>query len=262
MRLTLAVLLTAAFLSSAMIGAQSLARRTGQSGWVDTIWSFATGTAAIGLTFGAAPVTEPARLWLVVCLVGLWSLRLGLHIAARTHGAGDDPRYAALRAEWGVDADRRMARFLQAQALAALPLAGAWALAAHRPGAFADAADGLGLLVALTGLAGVWLADRQLADFRRARTGAVCDTGLWRFSRHPNYLFECVFWCGPALIAFAPLAYPAGLMAIAAPMLMYALLVHVSGIPPLERHMLASRGAAYAAYQARVPAFFPFSRPG
>lgn len=99
------------------------------------------------------------------------------------------------------------------------------------------------------------LADAQLARFRRtAAKGAICETGLWRYSRHPNYFGEFLFWCGWPLIAFG---FPGGLVALAAPVFIYWLLNHVSGVPPLEQSMRASRGAAFDAYAARVSRFFP-----
>jgi steroid 5-alpha reductase family enzyme len=89
-------------------------QRTGNSGWVDTIWTFSVGLTGAGSALwpigGAAP---NARQWLVASLVAIWSLRLGLHIAVRTAGISDDPRYAAFAKEWGLDAPRKMFWFLQ-----------------------------------------------------------------------------------------------------------------------------------------------------
>ena len=91
-----------------------------------------------------------------------------------------------------------------------------------------------------------------------ANNGKVCDVGLWRLSRHPNYFFEWLGWLAYPMIAIdLGGAYPGGWLAILAPMLMYYLLVHVSGIPPLEEHMLKSRGEAFRDYQRRVNAFWP-----
>src|ERR1700744_6161167 len=96
-------------LSALMAGAWLVQQGTGNSGWVDTIWTFALGLVGAGSALwpvaGAAP--NP-RQWLVAVLVAIWSLRLGLHIAVRTAGIKDDPRYAAFAAEWGVDSPRRM----------------------------------------------------------------------------------------------------------------------------------------------------------
>ena len=91
-------------LSVLMAGAWAVQQRTGNSGWVDTIWTFSLGLVGAGGALwpvgGAAP---NARQWLVAALVALWSLRLGAHIAARTAKITDDPRYAAFAKEWGVD---------------------------------------------------------------------------------------------------------------------------------------------------------------
>src|ERR1700678_2605517 len=91
-------------LSILMAGAWLVQQRTGNSGWVDTIWTFSLGLVGAGSALwpvaGAAP---NARQWLVAALVAVWSIRLGLHIAARTAGITDDPRYAAFAREWGVD---------------------------------------------------------------------------------------------------------------------------------------------------------------
>src|ERR1700740_2083715 len=84
-------------------------QRTGNSGWVDTIWTFAVGLVGAGSAlWPIAGVAPNARQWLVACLVAIWSLRLGLHIAVRTAGITDDPRYAAFAKEWGAGAAWRM----------------------------------------------------------------------------------------------------------------------------------------------------------
>src|ERR1700687_4000315 len=70
-------------------------QRTGNSGWVDTIWTFSVGLAGAGSALWPIGGLAPnARQWLVAALVAIWSLRLGLHIARRTQGITDDPRSA------------------------------------------------------------------------------------------------------------------------------------------------------------------------
>ena len=122
-------------LSVLMAGAWVVQQRTGNSGWVDTIWTFSVGLVGAGSALwpigGAAP---NARQWLVAVLVAIWSLRLGTHIAIRTAGITDDPRYAAFASEWGANAPRRMFIFLQNQALGSIPLAFAIFVAARFPG--------------------------------------------------------------------------------------------------------------------------------
>lgn len=252
----------AAALSLVMVLAWAAAERSGKSGWVDAIWSFAVGGAGTAAALVPLPASgaTTTRQWLVAALVVLWSLRLGTHIVARTRGGGDDPRYAQLRAEWGGDAARRMFWFLQAQAAAALPLVISILVAARRPGDL-GIADMLGLLVLLAAIGGEALADHQLAQFRAdpANKGKVCTAGLWRWSRHPNYFFEWLAWVAYAVIAIDPSGHhPWGWLALGGPLLMYWLLAHVSGVPPLEAHMLRSRGEQFRAYQARTSRFFPW----
>lgn len=246
----------ALLLAVAMAGAWGVRMRTGRSGWIDAIWSAAVGAAGLLAALGAE---AGGRRWLVAALVVAWSGRLALHIAARTRGAADDPRYAEFARLWGDAFAARLFVFLQIQAAAGFVLVLAVGLAASAPAPFPNAIDAVATLVVLTGIAGEALADAQLRRFRRtAPPGAICDAGLWGWSRHPNYFFEWLAWCGFALFALSGLDdRPLQILAFAAPAMMWVLLVHVSGIPPLEAHLLESRGEAFRAYRARVGAFVP-----
>jgi steroid 5-alpha reductase family enzyme len=147
---------------------------------------------------------------------------------------------------------------LQSQAWASVPLAFAVFLAAHAPRSVLRIQDFLGAAIALASVAGEAIADEQLRRFKinPANAGQVCEVGLWRWSRHPNYFFEWVGWLAYPTIALSP-AYLWGWASLGAPALMYWLLVHVTGIPPLEQQMLRSRGDRYLVYQARTSQFFP-----
>src|ERR1700752_5220159 len=164
-------------------------QRTGNSGWVDTIWTFSLGLVGAGSALwpvaGAAP---NARQWLVAALVAVWSLRLGMHIAIRTAGITDDPRYAAFAKEWGADSPRKMFIFLQNQALGSIPLAFAIFVAARLPSDALRVQDFLGVLILLSGISGEALADAQRKRFRENPV----TKGRW--SRHPNYFFELFGW--------------------------------------------------------------------
>ena len=255
-----AVAAAALFMSLAMTFAWAIQRRTGNSGWIDTVWSFAVGAAAFALALYPLPGEDglTGRQILVAGLVALWSARLGGYIALRSAGAPEDPRYAWLMNEWGPDAGRRLFIFLQVQAVAGLVLVLSVFAAAHNAAPGLGAKDALGVLVFLGALAGAALSDEQLRRFKAdpANRGKVCDVGLWGYSRHPNYFFEWLGWVAFPIIAISG-AHLWGLAAFAAPVLMYLLLVHASGIPPLEAHMRRSRGAAFDAYCERVNAFFP-----
>ena len=246
-----------------MAGAWLVQQRTGNSGWVDTIWTFSVGLVGVsGALWPVAGASPNARQWLVAGLVAIWSLRLGVHIAVRTAGITDDPRYAAFASEWGADSPRRMFVFLQNQGLGSIPLVFAIFVAARFPGDALGLQDYLGALILLAGIAGEALADAQLKSFRAnpANKGQVCDIGLWRWSRHPNYFFEWFGWLAYPVIALSP-NYGWGLATLLAPVFMYWILVYVTGIPPLEAQMLRSRGDRYRDYQSRTSEFFPLPPP-
>jgi steroid 5-alpha reductase family enzyme len=246
-------------LSVLMAGAWMVQQRTGNSGWVDTIWTFSLGLVGAGSALWPVAGSAPnARQWLVAALVAIWSIRLGSHIAVRTAGITDDPRYAAFAKEWGVDSPRKMFIFLQNQGFGSIPLVYAIFVAARFPQTALRLQDYLGALILFAGIAGEALADAQLKSFRNnsANKGKVCDLGLWRWSRHPNYFFEWLGWLAYPVIALS-LDYPWGWATLLAPVFMYWILVHVTGIPPLEAQMLRSRGERYRDYQSRTSMFFP-----
>jgi len=252
-------------LSLAMMIAWVVQRRTRNAGWVDVVWTFALGAA--GVVYALLPAAGAAgpspRQWLVGALVFAWSLRLGVHLAGRTRRGPEDRRYAQFRQDWGAGYEPRMFGLLQVQAAAAAILALSMLLAARNP-APVGVRDLAALAILAVAVCGAGLADAQLERFRRdpKNHGLVCAHGLWRWSRHPNYFFEWLGWFAyPALAIDLQGQYPLGWLALSGPALMYVLLVHVSGIPPLERQMLKTRGDAYRAYQARTSAFFPAAHP-
>lgn len=260
MSLWLAILSIGLFAAGAMAVAWLVVVKTGKSGWTDAFWSFTVGIAGVAAALAPLNVEPAARNWLVAALVAVWSLRLGTHIARRTLRGVDDPRYAELKRGWGDDWQRQLLVFLEIQAGVALLLAIAAMAAAHAPGPL-GIGDAIGAVIALAAIVGEAICDAQLRRFASepANRGRVCDVGLWSLSRHPNYLFEWLYWAGLVPIG---LGYHWGWVSLVAPILMYVLLRHVSGVPPLEAHMLRSRGEAYRAYQLRVPAFWPLGISG
>jgi steroid 5-alpha reductase family enzyme len=259
--LAIAAIIVAAAMSSVMASAWYVQRRTGNSGWVDVTWSLGVGgVAAIAAAWPIGYDWPHWRQLMVAFLAGSWCLRLGAHIAGRTRASTDDPRYRDLMIQWGSDATRRMFWFLQSQAAVGIILALSIVVAAHNPNPNLRIQDLIGLVTLLAAIVGEAIADWQLQVFKSdsANLKAVCDVGLWRWSRHPNYFFEWLSWLAYPIIAidFAG-QNPLGWLALAAPVCMYWVLVHVSGIPPLEDHMLRSRGEVFRAYQKRTRAFFP-----
>ena len=231
-----------------------LQRRTGNAGVVDVGWS--AGVGIVGVLAAALGAGSPPRRLLVGVMIALWSLRLAIYILRRVLGEPEDGRYTRLRAEWGAAAQRRLFFFYQAQAvLAALFALPVWVVAADaRPGWGAH--ELAAVLVWLIAVAGESLADRQLARFRSdpANRGRTCSSGLWHFSRHPNYFFEWVHWWAYVVLA---LGAPLWWLTLAGPALMLFFLLKVTGVPATEARALLSR-SDYAEYQRTTSAFIPW----
>lgn len=250
------------FLSTVMSAAWLMQRATGNAGWSDAFWSLGLGAAGVGLQLVPVPGSEwpTDRQIVVAVLVGAWGLRLGSHIARRSLGGSEDSRYAEFRKEWGDDFQKRLFIFLQIQAAVGSVLALSMLLAGQNPAPGLRVQDGLAVAVLLIAVVGEGIADAQLRRFASdpANRGRVCGTGLWAWSRHPNYFFEWLGWFAYPLFAVDVTGgHIWGWLALTGPAFMYWLLVHVSGIPPLEAHMLRSRGDWFRDYRRRVPAFFP-----
>lgn len=217
---------------------------------VDRVWSLLFVSAALVYAWLVGPAAPRVTLTLVPLL--LWAIRLALFITARNWGHGEDRRYQQIRQrnEPGF-AFKSLYLVFGLQALLAwiisLPLLGS--IAGQRPPGWRDLP---GLLLWLTGFLVEVVADWQLAQFRRNpdNRGAVMASGLWRYSRHPNYFGECCLWWGFYLLALAAGAW----WSIVAPLLMTLLLLRVSGVTLLEKD-ISERRPAYRDYIARTSAF-------
>jgi steroid 5-alpha reductase family enzyme len=197
-----------------------------------------------------------ARQILANALVAAWGLRLGIHIALRNRGRGEDFRYANWRRAWGRwFVPRSYLQIFLVQG--ALMLAVAFPVVLiNRPGAAAGLGvlDGLGSALWITGFLFEAVGDRQLRVFKRdpVNKGKIMDRGLWRFTRHPNYFGEALMWWGIFVIA---LAVPGGWRAVVSPVVITGLLLRVSGVTLLEKKYAGN--AAYAEYIRRTSAFIP-----
>jgi steroid 5-alpha reductase family enzyme len=235
-------------------------RAVNNGGWSDVFWTYGTGaTCAVACLapFGGAAAPSWRQL-LVAALVAIWSLRLGTYVALRVAKGSEDARYADFRRAWGRDFQRNMFGLLIVQAPVTALLSLSILVAARHPHAGVRIADVVGALILIGSIFGEGVADQQMKAFRAnpASKGKVCDTGLWAWSRHPNYLFEALGWIAYPVIAL-DLAHPLSLVSLIAPVVMFVVLRFGTGVPPLEEAMLKSRGDAYRLYQARVSAFWP-----
>lgn len=199
------------------------------------------------------------RTLVMVSLIVVWALRLGLYVTLRNWGHGEDRRYQAIRArnQPGFALKSLWLVFLLQAVLGWI--VGWPVLAAIGPDRTDWSAwDAIGAAIAAMGLLMEAVADAQLTRFRRARGTAdrVLDTGLWRWSRHPNYFGECCLWWGLGLMALSADGLGAA-WALASPVLMTVLLLRVSGVSLLEQD-IGDRRPAYRDYIARTSAFIPW----
>ena len=228
--------------------------RSHTSNMVDVVWTF--GIAAVAIFLAAVGSAPPSLRLLFAILATLWSLRLGIHVFRRNVHAPEDPRYAKFRERWGAKADRNLFWFYQFQtifsALLALPFL-VVAFRDDRPPTWAIAGAIVVWSVAVVGEA---VADRQLAAFKRVpgNKGRVNRSGLWRYSRHPNYFFEAVHWFTYLFLAVGSPYWWVGLIG---PATMSFLLLKLSGIPITEEHMAKNR-PEYADYMRTTSAFIPW----
>ncbi|MFT5197862.1 MAG: steroid 5-alpha reductase family enzyme [Planctomycetota bacterium] len=227
---------------------------TMNAGWVDVAWALGLGGLGVAFTI-TGDGWEPRR-WLVGLCIGVWSLRLGLHLWKRVGSEAEDGRYANLRRTWGRKADARFFWFFQIQALLALVLALQVLVLSGAELAGWRIVDALALTLWVISIAGEGLADRQLKEWRRGPSGRgrTCRKGLWKYSRHPNYFFEWLHWLMYPLIG---IGLSGGAWLWLAPLLMLFLICKVTGIPPTEEQSLRSRGDDYREYQRTTNAFFP-----
>ncbi len=219
---------------------------------VDSIWSL----VLLGLcaTYYLLNEYATARGTVVLALVAAWALRLSAYITWRNRGAPEDARYQAMRRKYAPNFALKSLGivFLLQGVLAwiiSLPLLAA--VTGSPPLRLLDAAA---MALVVFGILFESIADAQLAAFKRS-TGTrrkVMDTGLWRYTRHPNYFGECCVWWGLYLFAAAA----GGWWSIISPLLMTFLLLRVSGVALLEKD-IGERRPDYAAYIKSTNAFIP-----
>jgi len=240
-----------------MAGCWLVQRRTKNAGIVDLVWASSLGIMAVA--YATTADGWLARRILVACLAGLWSARLTWHLARRVWSESEDGRYAILRESWGANFESWMFWFFQAQAVLAVLLSLTFLVLCESPAEGWRLQDGLAIAIWLLSFAGESLADRQLHAWRNdpSKRGRTCNTGLWAYSRHPNYFFEWIHWLAYPVLG---IGLSGGWALWLTPALMLFLVLKVTGIPPTEEQSVRSRGDDYRAYQRSTNAFFPGPR--
>ncbi len=160
-----------------------------------------------------------------------------------------------MRAAWNGSPSKLFV-FFQGQAVIVALFSLPFIAAANNPSLDISLWFVLAVSVFVISVFGESLADRQLAAFRGnpGNRGKTCRTGLWAWSRHPNYFFEWLHWFAYLFLAIGS---PQFLLSLIGPVVMLAFLYRVSGIPWTEAQALRSRGEDYVRYQKEVSAFFP-----
>ena len=196
---------------------------------------------------------------LVITLMAtLWAGRLISHLYLRFRATEEDPRYSDMRKRMGGDSTNLL--FLMMfifQGFLVVLISLPFFIVGHGARAGWTHWEWIGIALWAIGVVGESYADAQLAAFVKdpANKGQVCKTGLWRYSRHPNYFFEVVVWIG---FYFFALPAEGGAFAIIAPLVVGYLVIKVSGIPLAETQSLQSKGDAYKEYQRTTSAFIPW----
>ena len=243
-----AALMVGTWLVSLVLRNASIVDITWGLGFVVVAWVSALRADAAS---GAASV--------LVAMVTVWGLRLGVYLFWRNHGNGEDYRYVAMRRRWGK-------RFWLISLATVFVLQGVlmWIVSlpvqvAHvgdaRDGALAGVALVIGLALYAIGLLFEVVGDAQLARFKADPTneGKVMRSGLWRYTRHPNYFGDACVWWGVGIVAQA---VTGTWWALLGPLVMNILLLRVSGVALLERS-LRKRKPDYAEYVRTTSAFVP-----
>jgi len=254
-----ALLLVAWGLAAALqLGLYLVQLRTGKATVVDAGW--AASLVAIALLYAVLGGGKPEHRFLVAAMATVAFGRLTIHVLRRV-GGEEDRRYQELRSRWRERGREQTSFFVffQAQALLAVLLSFPFLAASFNDHDGIEPLEWLGAAVWVAGLLLEAVADHQLSLFLadESNRGDVLDTGLWRYSRHPNYFGQWLMWCGYALVG---LAAPYGWVGLLSPALMLGSILFVTGIPPTEQASLASRGDAYRDYQHRTSSFVPLPR--
>jgi steroid 5-alpha reductase family enzyme len=256
----LLVLAVGVAMTGVMLAGWAFQRAANNGGWTDVFWTFGTGalcTVAALAPLGSQPGV-PWRRIMVAAMAAAWALRLGTYIALRVRRTSEDARYAELRKEWGGTFQRNMFGLLIVQGPITAIIAISVLFAARHPGDGVRVWDVLGVLIFLAAIVGETVADRQMKAFKddAANHGKVCDRGLWAWSRHPNYFFEAMIWIAYPVIGL-DLSHPWTLASLLSPLMMFWIVRYGTGVPPLEKAMLQSKGDAYRRYQAEVSTLVP-----
>jgi len=196
------------------------------------------------------------HLWIITILTILWGLRLSIHITIRNHQKKEDFRYLSWRKSWGK-------YFFVRSYLQVFLLQGLFMLLISSSAIIASLPNSQGLHgIAVIGIT-LWcigfffesVGDYQLMKFKSypGNHGLIMKTGLWRYTRHPNYFGEVIQWWG---LFMTVVTLPYGIIAIISPLTITFLILGVSGVPMLEKKYIGNK--EFEEYKKTTSPFFPW----
>ncbi len=243
-------------IAAAMTGLWVLQLRVRNASIADVGWC--TGLIVVVLWYATQAIGETERKMLVAALAVLYAGRLGFYILLnRVIGKMEDARYRRLREQWGASERLKMFGYFQLQAVAVAAFSLPFLALMKNPSSPFALIEFVGLLIWIVAVSGEAMADRQLAQFRSKPWNGdrVCRSGLWRYSRHPNYFFEWLHWWAYVVMGVNT---PGWFLTWIGPIGMGWALLKVTGIPWTERQALTSRGEEYRTYQRTTSSFIPW----
>ncbi len=240
-----------------MVLVYQLGRKIHNAGVVDVFWGFGF-SLLMTLYLFLYPLSLMPRHWVLAVMVYLASLRLGGYLLKRFlhEHPKEDSRYTAFKEAWGPRAEWMTFWVFQLQGVLMVTITLPMVLTLGNRSPQWHGLEIAAILLFLIAWGGEALADAQLARFKAdpKNKGRTCQSGLWRYSRHPNYFFEWLIWVSFALYG---LTAPWGWAGLISPALMLYFLLYVTGVKATEERALQSR-SDYAEYQRTTSPFIPW----
>lgn len=223
---------------------------------VDVSWSL--GIMISGLLYLWSSIIT-LRTFVIGMLLVIWAFRLAGYLwYTRIRNNHLDKRYTELSSQWKINQSLGFFLNFQLQAVFIFIIATPFLFIGKSETLHFSSMDIIGCIAVIVGILGESIADFQLHQFKLQHPGEVCNVGLWAYTRHPNYFFDWITWCGFALISTQ---YQFGFIGMVSPLLLYVIFTRISG-PITERGSIRSRGQQYLDYQSRTSMFFPWAIKG
>lgn len=231
-----------------------------RAGLVDVAWSFCIALNVMIAAFWLDTAPLSVRIF-IGCASSIWFLRLTWHLLRRYwHESEEDRRYANMRSAMGQFKHLGFLAFFMFQAglaiLFSYPMLSLLSTTVIQWSEWTHWALIAAAIMMLLAFIGESTADQQLYRFKQKpeHHGKTMDQGLWKYSRHPNYFFEWLHWFAYPILGLAAGQYLLWIY----PLLMWAFLYYITGIPFSEQQALRHRGQNYRDYQQRTSMFIPW----